>query len=217
MTCKEFFERVFCCCKPCNQNYAAMAEEGELKTAENCSSALEIIEVPTAPTGTDDVPDDNPAPTTVSGFPPESQTNQTTPATPPPQNANVSAPAVRPESQTHSGTLASTPSQPPSPTANVRGNLESTAASRPRSVSPRGSPPWVNVNAAPSIRRGGRRCNPRQHAVRTPGSVASQTRSLSPLGSPDGVEPRSLSYARRGDRKADITPNRRGFEDPGTN
>ena len=212
---------MFWCPILCNQNYAAMAEGGELKTTENVSSVLEIIEVRTAPTGTDDVPDDNLAPTTVSGFPPGSQTNQTTPATPPPQNADVSAPAVRPESQTRPSTpAASTSSQPPSPTANVRGNPESTAASRTtprvrrrRSISPRRSPPMVNVNAAPSIRRGGRR----QHAVRTPGSVASQTRSMSPLGSPDGgVEPRSLSYARRGDRKADITPNRRGFEDPGT-
>ena len=209
MTCKECLKRVFCCPTIlCNQNYAAMAEGGELKTTENFSSALEIIGVTTAPTGTDDVPDDVPAPTTVSGFPPESQTTQTTLATPPP----------RPESQTRPSTLASTPLQPPSPTANVRGNLESTTPSvrRPRSVSPRGSPSWVNVNAAPSIRCGGRWCNPPQHAVRTPNSVASQTRSLSPLGSPDGVEPRSLSYARRGDRKADITPNKRGFEDPGT-
>ena len=178
-----------------------MAEGGELKTTENVSSVLEIIEVHTAPTGTDDVPDD-------------------ALATPPPQNATVSASAVRPESKIRPSTLESTSSQPPSPTANVRGNPESTAASRTtprvrrrRSISPRRSPPMVNVNAAPSIRRGGRR----QHAVRTPGSVASQTRSMSPLGSPDGgVEPRSLSYARRGDRKADITPNRRGFEDPGT-
>ena len=143
------------------------------------------------------------APNTTPADPPKVRSRPTPIVTIPlptePENTpdSTTAPRTEPRVQafpgqlirTEPGNLGGRPSRPPTSrtTPNVRrGNRRSS----PRSHSPLGSPPWVNVRATPSVHRGGRWCSPPRIAVPTTNSVASRTRSRSPMGSPPRVNVR---------------------------